>query len=41
MGEMTGKVEDRSTATNPTTKVAKRFTEIGRHAVNISRYPIR
>ncbi|CAH0271107.1 phosphoesterase [Peribacillus simplex] len=27
MGEVTGKVEDRSTATNPTTKVAKRFTE--------------
>ncbi|ALC87909.1 MULTISPECIES: phosphoesterase [unclassified Bacillus (in: firmicutes)] len=27
MGEVTGKVEDRSTATNPTTKVVKRFTE--------------
>ena len=27
MGEVTGKVEDRSTATNPTTKVVKTFTE--------------
>jgi hypothetical protein len=27
VGEITGTVEDRSTATNPTTKVAKRFTE--------------
>ena len=27
MGEVTGKVEDRSTAANPTTKVVKRFTE--------------
>lgn len=27
MGEVNGKVEDRSTATNPTTKVVKRFTE--------------
>ncbi|MEJ9231493.1 hypothetical protein LAV79_18825 [Peribacillus butanolivorans] len=27
VGEVTGKVEDRSTATNPTTKVVKRFTE--------------
>lgn len=27
MGKVTGKVEDRSTATNPTTKVVKRFTE--------------
>lgn len=27
MGEVTGKVEDRSTASNPTTKVVKRFTE--------------
>ncbi|PFO01245.1 phosphoesterase [Bacillus sp. AFS076308] len=27
MGEVNGKVEDRSTASNPTTKVVKRFTE--------------
>ena len=27
MGEVNGKVEDRSTATNPSTKVVKRFTE--------------
>src|SRR6185312_863105 len=27
MGEVNGKVEDSSTATNPTTKVVKRFTE--------------
>ena len=27
MGEVTGKVEDRSTAANPTTKVVKTFTE--------------
>ena len=27
VGEVTGQVEDRSTATNPTTKVVKRFTE--------------
>ena len=27
MGDVTGKVEDRSTAKNPTTKVVKTFTE--------------
>lgn len=27
MGEVNGKVDDRSTTTNPTTKVVKRFTE--------------
>ena len=38
MGEVTGKVEDRSTATNPTTKVVKRSPKkIGNMMVITSR----
>ena len=42
MGEVNGKVEDRSTATNPTTKVMKRFRKTtGNKTVNTLRFHIR